>query len=334
MAPLVSILLPAYQAAATLSAALRSIQRQTLEDFECVVVDDGSRDETAEIAARIARADSRFVLLSVGHQGIVGALTQGLAVCRGRYVARMDADDLSHKQRLELQVSCLERRPELGAVGAHVWMFPRVSLSDGLRAHEAWLNSLDEPASIARDAFVECPIVHPTLTIRRELLEAHGYRDAGWPQDYDLVLRLLAQGVELAVLPRRLLGWRDGPGRITRTADYTRRERIVACKAHHLAESFLGGTESYVLWGYGDTGRSLSRALSAHGKHPHTIVELHPRRIGQRIAGAPVVHPSALATSECPKVVISVSGLPGRSEARARAVALGLREGADFVVAA
>lgn len=334
MAPVVSVLLPAYRAAATLGAALRSIERQTFDDFECVVVDDGSDDETRAIAAAFADRDARFVVQSGAHSGVAGALCRGLAACRGRYVARMDADDLAHKRRLERQVACLDSRPELGAVGAHVWMFPRATLSDGLRAHEQWLNSLGDPASVARDAFVECPIVHPTLCIRRELLSAHGYRDAGWPQDYDLVLRLLASGVKLAVLPERLLGWRDGPARVTRTAEYTRRERIVACKAHHLAASFLDGTERYVLWGYGDTGRALCRALGAHGKRPHTIVELHPRRIGQRIAGAPVVHPSKLAPSARSKVVISVSGLAARSEARARARALGLREGEDFVVAA
>ena len=332
--PLVSVLLPVHDAIGTLPAALRSIQRQTLTDFECVVVDDGCSDGSAGIVRSFAAADARFVLVSQPHAGVAAALERGLARCRGRYVARMDADDLSHKRRLELQIERLEARPELAGIGAHVWMFPRRTLTDGLAAHERWLNSLDEPASVARDAFVECPIVHPTLCIRREVLTAHGYRDAGWPQDYDLVLRLLASGQRLAVLPRKLLGWRDGPNRITRTADYTRRERIVACKAHYLARGFLAGSQRYVLWGYGDTGRTLCRALRLHGKQPHTIVELHPRRIGQQIAGAPVVHPSALAGRAGLAVVISVSGTEQRNEARARARTLGLVEGGDFVVAA
>ena len=74
-----------------------------------------------------------------------------------------------------------------------------------------------------------------------------------------------------------------------------------------------------MLWGYGDTGRTLCRALRLHGKQPHTIVELHPRRIGQQIAGAPVVHPSALAGRAGLAVVLSVSGTEQRNEARARA---------------
>lgn len=333
-APLVSVLLPAFDAEATLASALFSIARQTLRDFECVVVDDGSRDRTAAIARAFAARDPRFSTTSIEHAGVVGALTHGLARCRGRYVARMDADDLSHKRRLEQQIALLEEHPELAGAGSHVWMFPRRTLTAGLASHERWLNSLSDPASVARDAFVESPIVHPTLCIRREVLAAHGYRDAGWPQDYDLVLRLLASGARLAVVPQKLLGWRDGPGRVTRTADYTRRERLVACKAHYLAAGFLAQSPRYVLWGYGDTGRTLCRALFAHGKHPEAIVELHPRRIGQRIAGAPVIEPAGLPQRRGSAIVISVSGIAARTEARARAAALGLCEGRDFVVAA
>lgn len=332
-APAVSVLLPAWNAAATLGPALRSIQRQSFSDFECLVVDDGSDDATAATAESFARADARFKLLQGPRAGVAGALSRGLGACRGRFIARMDADDLAHRARLELQVARLEREPALAAVGAWVWMFPRHSLSDGLRAHEGWLNSLGDAASVARDAFVECPIVHPTLCIRAELLRAYGYREMGWPQDYDLVLRLLAAGQKLAVVERPLLGWRDGPERVTRCADYTRRERLVACKAHHLALGFLAEGDRYVLWGYGDTGRALCRALGERGKRPELVVELHPGRIGQRIAGAPVVHPRELGPGAA-RIVISVSGLAARTEARARAAAQGLVEGRDFVVAA
>jgi glycosyltransferase involved in cell wall biosynthesis len=328
------VLLPAFQAEQTLPAALRSLSRQTFQDFECVIVDDGSTDQTRALAEAAARADQRFRVVVGPHSGVAAALERGLAECHGRYVARMDADDLAHKERLARQAARLEADPELTAVGAWVWIFPRVTMTDGMREYERWLCSLSDPESVARDAFVECPIVHPTLCIRRDALRRFGYRDVGWPQDYDLVLRMLAAGARLAVEPRRLLGWRDGPGRVTRTAHTTRRERLVACKAHFLAQGFLSGATRYVLWGYGDTGRTLSRALSAHDKRPSLIVELNPRRIGQRIAGAKVVHPSELLLSPGERVVISVAGRVARSEARALARACGLAEGVDFVVAA
>ena len=99
--PIVSVLLPAYNAAATLPECLRSISRQTLQDWECIVVDDGSVDATGRLAAEFAAQDRRVRVLREPHRGLVGALNRGLAHCRGRYVARMDADDLMHRRRLD-----------------------------------------------------------------------------------------------------------------------------------------------------------------------------------------------------------------------------------------
>ena len=108
-------------------------------------------------------------------------------------------------------------------------------MTDGLRDYERWLRSLRDEAAVHADAFVECPIAHPTLMIRRDVLAAVRYRDAGWPEDYDLVLRLLAAGHRIGVVPRRLLAWRDSAERLTRRHPAYAQERIVACKAAFLA---------------------------------------------------------------------------------------------------
>ncbi len=288
--PLVSVLLPAFDAQGTVELALESIARQSLASWECVVVDDGSRDATAAIVRAVSERDPRFRLLQVPHGGIVQALRAGLAHCRGAVVARMDADDVAHRQRLALQLAALDAEPGLAAVGSHVRIFPRSRLSGGLAAYERWLNSISDEHAVRRERFVECPIAHPSLTIRREVLMRYGYRDAGWAEDYDLILRLLADGMRVGVVPRRLLGWRDADARLSRTSAECAPGRMVACKAEYLAKDFLAGAPRYVLWGYGDTGRELCRALSARGKKPAAIVELHPGRLGQtnrRRAGDP-----------------------------------------------
>src|SRR5688572_18672539 len=123
--PLVSVLLPAYNAAATVGACLRSIQRQALAGWECIVVDDGSTDGTAAIARRFARSDTRFRLVCAPHRGLVAALNGGLGHCRGTFVARMDADDLMHRTRLGEQAALLEAAPDLSGAGCHVRFFPR-----------------------------------------------------------------------------------------------------------------------------------------------------------------------------------------------------------------
>jgi glycosyltransferase involved in cell wall biosynthesis len=334
LATRVSILLPAYCAEATLAAALRSIQRQTETRWECVVVDDGSRDRTAAIARGFAERDPRFRVLALPHSGLVPALNRGLEACRAPLIARMDADDLMHRQRLALQIRALDEDSRLDALGCHVRIFPRAALADGMRDYERWLCSVDSPDRVRAEAFVECPVAHPTLVIRREILARMRYRERGWPEDYDLILRLLAAGRKVAVLPRRLLCWRNQPGRLSRSSDVYAIERFTACKAAFLAEGILAGSTEYVLWGYGATGKALRRALLVHGRRPSHIVELHPGRLGTRIHGAPVIPPDGLQGVRERPVIVSVAGAVPRHEIRADLRHMGFHEGIDFVCAA
>jgi len=333
-APVVSILLPARDAAATLPGCLASIRRQSEARFECVIADDGSRDATPAVAERIARADPRFRILRLPARGLVEALNAGLATCRGEFVARMDADDLMHRHRLARQLAALRADPGLAGLGCHVRVFPRAGLRPGLRDYERWLRGIDSTEAVCRERFVECPLPHPTWLLRREALAALGYRERGWPEDYDLLLRLFASGRRLGVVPERLLAWRDAPGRMWRSHPNYTRERLVACKAEGLASSFLRRTDRYVLWGYGDTGKALRRALLAHGKRPGAIVELHPGRLRDTIHGACVVRPESLPALAPAPLVVSVAGAFARGEIRAQLARLSRREGVDYVVAA
>lgn len=332
--PGVSVLIPVRDAATTLAPCLASLRRQTDPDWECVLVDDGSRDASAGLARAAAREDPRIRLLERGREGIVPALRAGLAACRAPLVARMDADDLMHRERLVRQRALLAAHPGWSAVGCHVRMFPRRDLRPGGRAYEAWLNAIDSPRRVREEAFVECPVAHPALLIRRAVLAGFGYRDVDWAEDYDLVLRLLAAGHEIGVVPRRLLCWRRGHGRLSgrdpRYADL----RFTDCKAAFLAAGFLAGSAEYVLWGYGRTGRQLRRALATRGKRPSHIVELHPGRLHQRIHGAPVVAPDALASLPRRPLVVSVAGTGPRAQIRAALAELGFRELDDYVCAA
>jgi len=332
--PLVSILLPARDAISTIDACLRSILRQSDPRWECLVLDDGSRDDTAAAAEAWSRRDARLRVHRFARRGLVDTLNAGLAHCRGQFVARMDADDLMRRDRLARQAEFLRECPWLAGAGCHVRLFPRTALTAGRRAYEAWLNSLRTEKEIRRDAFVECPLAHPALMVRREVLSCFGYRDTAWPEDYDLVLRLLEAGHDLGVVPRRLVMWRDRPDRLSRTDARYGLERFTNCKAHFLARGFLAAGPTYVLWGYGATGRALRRALSRHGKTPSHIVEIAAGRIGQRIHGAPVVPIDALPSLRGRPVVVSVAFDGPRREIRDAMAGMQFVEGRDFVCAA
>jgi glycosyltransferase involved in cell wall biosynthesis len=328
--------LPVYNAAPTLRRALLSLFAQTHRDWECVLVDDGSSDASLQIARRLAASEPRVRVSEQPHGGIVHALNHGLSLCRGAQIARFDADDLMHPTRLARQVAALEANPDLLAVGCQVQLFPRRGLTPGRLAYQTWLNSLTTAAEIFRDRFVECPVAHPALLLRAPTLLALGYRDTGWAEDYDLLLRLLAAGPCVGTVAAPLLAWRDGPRRLSRTHERYALDSFFRCKAQFLAEQWLAQHSHYVLWGYGDTGRMLCRALTALGKRPSQILELHPRRQGQIIEGARVFPPDAvreLGPNRNP-ILASVAGGTARAELRSRAHALGLVEGQDYVVCA
>jgi hypothetical protein len=108
----------------------------------------------------------------------------------------------------------------------------------------------------------------------------------------------------------------------------------MACRAYYLANNFLGQQTRYVLWGYGGTGRALCRALRALGKEPSHIVELHPGRLGQRIAGAPVISPESLAQVRGVPIVVSVAGAEARALIRAALGRMQFVETRDYFCAA
>jgi GT2 family glycosyltransferase len=330
----VSVLMPAFDAEATLGAALRSVRRQTESDWECVVVDDGSTDGTASVVREFAAVDARFRRLRVQHGGIVAALNAGLAECRGELVARMDADDLMQRRRLERQRAALLAHPEWAGVGCHVRLFPRRGMTEGLRSYERWLTSIRSDVDVKREAFVECPLAHPTLMLRRAVLQHAGYRDTAWPEDYDLVLRLLHAKETLGMVPERLLHWRDTMGRLSRSSARYAIPAFVACKAEYLAHGFLKQTERYVLWGFGDTGKALAEALAQRGKHPSAIIELHPGRLGQLIRGVRVIPPESLPSLPRQPLLVSVAGITPRSEIRAALASMGFTEQTDFICCA
>jgi glycosyltransferase involved in cell wall biosynthesis len=333
-APRVSILLPVRDAASTLATALESVARQTDVSFECLVLEDGSADDSRRIAEERARRDARFRVLPLARVGIVPALNAGIEEARGSLLARMDADDWMRSNRLAAQSALLTEHPKWAAVGCRVRIFPRRGLGAGMRRYEGWLNGLTSPEKIRADAFVECPVAHPGLMIRREVARACRYRDMPWPEDYDLVLRLLQAGHEIGNTKTRLLGWRHSASRSSMTDPRYSQDAFTACKAEFLARGFLREVERYTLWGHGETGRKLAKALAAHGRRPERIVEIHPRRIGRKIGGAPVVAPSALRGPDGSRLVASVSGEPARAKIRRHLDALGYLEGLDYLCAA
>jgi glycosyltransferase involved in cell wall biosynthesis len=314
-----------------LPAALDSLYRQTLPDWELVAVNDGSSDGTGDLLEMAAGRDPRIRVLHRPPKGLVVTLNAGLSECRAPLVARMDGDDICHPRRLERQVDFLDTHPEVTLAACRVLHIPRQQMTDGMRAYESWQNGLLEHNVILRDLYVESPFVHPSVAFRREpVATLGGYRDHGWPEDYDLWLRMARAGARFARLPETLFYWREHPERLTRTAQAYTLEAFRACKAHHLRPGFLAGVAEVTLWGAGIEGKAWRRALLREGVAIRRWVEVDPRKLGQIIHGVPVVGIDSLAPGDG-KTLITVGTKGARAQVRAFASRIGLREQSDFL---
>lgn len=335
-APTVSVLLPARDAADTVEAAARSILDGSFRDLELLAIDDGSTDGTRAALERLAAGDARVRVLSSGGKGLVAALELGRREARApRYLARMDADDVSLPQRLERQLAALEREPSLWAVGTQVELFSRGDpLSPNLALYAQWLNGLTTTDALYRDRLVESPLCHPSALLRREALErVGGWKDEDLPEDWALWLEMLEAGGRLRAIEPVLFRWADHPRRLTRTDARYGWQALQRLKARALARQ-LGGCPRLLLWGAGELGLALFRQLQRQGLTAARFIDVHPRKVGQRIEGVEVVAPSALGGPAPGEHLVAAVGAKGaRAEIRAFLAARGWEEGRDFTCA-
>lgn len=300
-----------------------------------MAVDDGSTDRTPRILDEAAALDPRLRVVRQEASGIVAALERARDLARGRFLARMDADDISEPGRFRAQMDLMGEDPDLAAVGARVRYVPRSGVAGGARRYETWINSLVSFREIERDIFVECPLPHPTFFMRAAAVASvGGYRDRGWPEDYDLILRLWRSGYRLGKVPEVLLSWREGSGRLSRTHDRYRPEAFRRCKVHHLQRTLLRERDGAVVWGAGPTGKAFALTLLDRGVTVRAFVDVDPRKVGQEIHGAPVIPPEEVERYRGALSLAAVGQEGAREEIRGALEGAGWVEMKEFVAVA
>jgi glycosyltransferase involved in cell wall biosynthesis len=209
--PRVTVLLPAYNAAATLRATIDSILAQTFPDFELLILDDASTDATPDILHEIR--DPRLRLhRNPANLELTRTLNVGLSLSRGTYIARIDADDLCLPERVARQVAFLDAHPHIAVVGTFVDTF-----SDNNPA-AVWRYPTEPPA-VAAALLFRNPLAHPAVMLRRAALEQHHLRyddSIRRGQDYDLWCRCHLARLSLANIPEVLLRYRVHEAQATR----------------------------------------------------------------------------------------------------------------------
>ena len=209
--PKVTVLMAVRDAGPYLGDAVDSILRQSFEDFEFLIVDDASTDGSAAIAE--SYRDPRIRLERTGRSlGLAECLNRAMALARGEFVARMDADDVSLPSRLEKQVAHLQSHPECAVVGVKMEL-----MSPGGEPLGSWQE--DDLTTTFEEIRRQLPkgncIAHAGVMVRTDVLRRYRYRPRRSAQDYDLWLRMCADGTRIEKLDERLLMYRCHPDSVS-----------------------------------------------------------------------------------------------------------------------
>lgn len=189
MNPSVSVILPVYNAAPYVKEAVQSILSQDHENFECIIIDDGSTDASGDILRELAGKDTRIRLIQRENRGLIATLNEGLSLARAPFIARMDADDVSLPNRLTLQVERMMQEPDLAVLGGGIRYMDAAGRVGRAVAY---------PVGSKVDAALlwGAPVAHPATMLRAEAAKSVGGYPAAFPhaEDYAFWLRLREQG--------------------------------------------------------------------------------------------------------------------------------------------
>lgn len=330
----VSILMPFKNAGATLDECLKSIQGQTFSDFELLAINDHSNDDSVKIIN--SYNDNRFRVLDNPETGIVSALNAGIEFSRAPFLARMDADDIMHPERLQKQLDCMQADPGISLCATQARLFPQSLIKTGYREYMHWQNQCLSEADIAAQIYVESPFAHPSIMVtRKAMLECGGYRDGDFAEDYDCWLRLYHAGKRMVKLDEQLLYWRESSSRLSRNCQRYRRQGFDQLRAKWLARDARLAERTIVYWGAGRKTRQRSRLLIENGYPVSAWIDIDNKKIGQQIWGASVHAPDWLETvandNERPFVLVYVTNHGAREQCEGYLRRTGYRPGLDFL---
>lgn len=331
---MVSVLLPFHNASRTLDAAIRSIAGQSLREWELLLINNASKDECASIAHDWSRCDPRIRVLKEPVVGIAHALNTGLKHATSLLIARMDADDIAHPERLARQVAYLNEHPEVGVLGTRTRFETTVERSSGMAWFVNWQNAILTPHAHYVKRFVDAPLAHPTVIFRRELVEKIGGYDTGpLPEDHELWLRWMHHGVRFAKLPEELLTWNDHAQRLSRTHSNYSVDAFFTTKAKWIAAWYrrkYTDERPIIIAGTSGLCRDRAAKLEAEGLRVRDFTDVKKRQV----PGYAFIPHDELPSAGNALVISFISQRGTGDRIAAFLSSRGLVEGEDFILAA
>ena len=239
--PDVSVIMPVYNAEGYLSSALESIINQSFKNFEFIIINDGSTDSSLKIIKEFAKKDPRIQIISHKNKGYATALNEGIVLAEGKYIARMDADDISLKERFKEQVAYLNLHPECAVLATRIQ-----PIDESGSYIEEW--PADQKALSLSEIRATMPtencIAHPSVMARAKVMKSYRYDVSQTPtEDYDLWLRVLSDKLQIHKLKDKLVLYRIHPASVSQTSirESSVQRKYLRAKSRFLVKQLKGG---------------------------------------------------------------------------------------------
>ncbi len=314
--PLISILTPFKNTAEFLTACLASVQAQTYEHWELIAVNDHSTDESLQIIQDFAKQDARIKVFQNTGAGIIKALRLAFLKSKGKYITRMDSDDIMKPGKLAVLSSHLETFGKGHVAVGLVQYFSEKGISNGYKRYEDWLNKLTIKGENYSEIYKECVIPSPCFMVHREdLIAVGGFQPNDYPEDYDLTFRFYKYGLKCIPNDKLLHLWRDYEYRTSRTHVHYAQNYFLHIKVKYFLEIDYDALRPLVIWGAGSKGKTVAKMLVEKNIPFYWICD-NPKKIGSAIYEQTLYDFKFLETLDKPQSIITVANEHAQMEIR------------------
>ena len=305
---MVSIIIPYKNPLPYFEDCLKSIVNQSHKKLQIILVNDHSTDDSEKLAFKYSIEDSRIKLVNNVGKGIVDALNTGSEIAKGKYITRMDADDIMSENKIEILRSLLEKKKTKHiAVGNVKYFASKKPMGNGYLKYANWLNKLTSNKKNFKEIYKECTIPSCSWMMHRSDFEnIKGFKNLNYPEDYDFLFRVYYNQIKLTTTKEIIHLWRDHPKRTSRNSKDYLFENFIPLKIKYLIENELKSKDELVLWGSGKKGKLVAKKL-IENNCSFTWISNNSKKIGVEIYQQKIQSTSLLKTEKKKLVICSIS---------------------------
>ena len=305
--PLISILMPAKNAELYISECIVSISNQTYTNWELIVVNDHSTDQTKQILQELISTDNRIKAIDNEGHGIIKALQLAYQHSNGSLITRMDADDLMSNDKLSLMAKLITAKGPGNLIVGLVEYFKDGGIGAGYFKYAEWLNTLTLKGDNYNQIYKECIIPSPCwMVFRTDLDQCDAFNSELYPEDYDLAFRFRKRGLNILPVNKVIHYWRDHDSRASRNDSNYADNRFIELKIHHFLYQDYNQEQQLILWGAGSKGKEIAKKLLSRNIRFEWITN-NTKKIGKDIYGVKIQSETLIKNNFKKQIIVSLS---------------------------